>query len=133
MKVFELPPFSLITVLLVLVIGYSSPLSLAGTTHNHRSGMFVGAGDHNAEGSVELKGHSLTLSNIVVDKVPDGRVYLTKDAVYDSGIELGKLEKFSGTVNFSIPKDVNPDDYNSVLIWCKKFSVEIGHALFKSE
>ena len=34
-------------------------------------------------------------------------------------------------VKYSIPADVDPSDYDSVVIWCKKFDVEIGHASFK--
>ena len=105
-----------------------SHTSLAGDMHHQRVGMLTGAGGHNAEGSVNLEGHTLILSDLTVDKVPDGRVYLTTDADFTSGVELGRLTQFSGSVNYSIPDGVNPDDYNSVLIWCKKFSVEIGHA-----
>ena len=117
---------------LVFILGNINSATFAGEMHSHKTGSFVGAGGHDASGSVDLKGHSLTLSNIEVDRVPDGRIYLTNDADYDSGIELGKLIKFSGTVKYAIPSNVNPDDYNSVLIWCKKFSVEIGHADIKS-
>ena len=116
---------------LVFILGQMNLASFAGEMHSHRMGMLAGAGGHDAEGSVDLKGHSLTLSNIDVDKVPDGRVYLANDANYESGVELGKLTQFSGTVKYSIPENVNPEDYNSVLIWCKKFSVEIGHADLK--
>ena len=113
---------------LVSTFGQAVPPGYAEKMETHMTGTFVGAGSHNAAGSVMLKGHALTLSDIKVDKVPDGRVYLTNDADYESGLELGKLTQFSGTVEYTIPAKVNPADYNSVLIWCKKFSVEIGHA-----
>ena len=124
--------FKLLSAILFLsVLLFSSQwstTSLAGDMHHHRGGTLSGAGGHQAEGSVNIEGHSLVLSDMTVDKVPDGRVYLTNDADYESGVELGRLTQFSGNVKFSIPEDVNPDNYNSVLIWCKKFSVEIGHA-----
>jgi hypothetical protein len=44
------------------------------------------------------------------------------------GVELGKLNQFSGTVSFDLPMGVNPEDYDSVVIWCKQFKVEIGRA-----
>ena len=116
----------------VFILGQLNLVTFAGEMHSHRMGMLAGAGGHGAEGSVDLKGHNLTLSNIDVDKVPDGRVYLANDANYESSVELGKLTQFSGTVKYSIPENVNPDEYNSVLIWCKKFSVEIGHATLKT-
>ncbi|MEO6666925.1 MAG: DM13 domain-containing protein, partial [Nitrospiria bacterium] len=99
-----------------------------------QKGMFIGAGDHHATGAATLaKDKSgnpiLLMADIKVDKVPDGRVYLAKDGDYTNGVELGKLTQFSGTVQYAIPASVNAADYNSVVIWCKKFSVEIGHAM----
>lgn len=97
--------------------------------------MLTGAKDHHASGTVEIAkdkmGKSvLVLTDLNVDKVPDGRVYLAKDGDYTKGVELGKLKQFSGKVEFAIAAGVNPGDYNSVVIWCKKFSVEIGRASF---
>lgn len=117
---------------LVWLLAQTSFVSFAGELHKQRMGVLAGAGGHQAEGSVHLQGHRLILSNIDVDKVPDGRVYLTTGADYKSGVELGRLTHFSGTVEYSIPAAINPDKYNSVLIWCKKFSVEIGHADLKA-
>ncbi|MBI3606901.1 MAG: DM13 domain-containing protein [Nitrospirae bacterium] len=94
-----------------------------------------GAGSHHAAGTVSLtnnKGGSpmLLITDLTIDKVPDGRVYLAKDGDYTKGVELGKLTQFAGTVQYAIPANVNAADYNSVVIWCRKFSVEIGHAMF---
>ena len=97
--------------------------------------MLSGSDGHHASGKVSFamgmnNKHVLTLSDIKVDKVPDGYVYLTKNADRMHGVELGMLKQFSGTVSFDLPDGVNPDDYDSVVIWCKKFSVEIGRAYF---
>jgi len=43
---------------------------------------------------------------------------------------LGKLEQFTGDVRFPIPENTMLDDYDSVVIWCKKFDVGIGKATF---
>ncbi len=98
-----------------------------------RTGMLAGAGSHYAAGTAYLtkdqSGHmTLNLTEIRVDRVPDGRVYLAKQGDYRTGIELGKLTQFSGTVDFPIPGTVNLEEYDSVVIWCKKFNVEIGRA-----
>lgn len=69
-----------------------------------------------------------TLSDIKVTEVPDGYVYLTKNADWMHGVKLGMLKRFSGSVSFDLLMGVNPEDYNSMAIWCKKFSVEIGRA-----
>ena len=97
--------------------------------------MLSGADGHHAAGTASIttdhRGKQmLSLSDLEIDKVPDGRVYLAMDGDYRKGIELGKLTRFSGHVEFSIPDGTNVDDYNSVVIWCKKFDVEIGHATF---
>jgi hypothetical protein len=97
--------------------------------------MLYGSEGHHASGRVSFamgtnNKEVLTLSDIKVDKVPDGYVYLTKNANRMHGVELGKLKQFSGTVSFDLPAGVNPDDYDSVVIWCKKFNVEIGRAYF---
>jgi hypothetical protein len=103
------------------------------TMENKADGMLMGSEGHHAAGQATLgmgMGDKtvLTLSDIKVDKVPDGIVYLTKHADHRQGVELGRLEQFSGTVSFEVPAGVNPDDYDSVVIWCRKFDVEIGRA-----
>ena len=95
--------------------------------------MLMGSGGHHAAGRVEFSmgmngAHKLTLRDIKVDKVPDGYVYLAKDGNWRHGVEVGMLKQFSGTVTFDLPDGVNPETYNSVVIWCKKFNVEIGRA-----
>jgi Electron transfer DM13 len=100
-----------------------------------RTGMLAGTGSHQAAGTASVtkdqSGHkTLNLREIRVDQVPDGRVYLTKNGDYRTGVELGKLTQFSGTVDFQIPGTVNLEEYDSVVIWCKKFNVEIGRASF---
>ena len=97
--------------------------------------MFYGSEGHHASGRVSFamgmnNKEVLTLSDIKVDKVPDGYVYLTKNADRMHGVELGKLKQFSGTVSFNLPAGLNPDDYDSLVIWCKKFNVEIGRAYY---
>ena len=99
---------------------------LSGTDGHHASGkVSFGMGMNNMQ--------VLTLSDIKVDKVPDGYVYLTKSADRMHGVQLGRLKQFSGTVSFDLPAGVNPDDYDSVVIWCKKFKVEIGRAYFSKK
>ena len=99
--------------------------------------MLMGSDGHHASGKVafgmDKNKHVLTLSDIKVDKVPDGYVYLTKNADRMHGVELGMLKQFSGTVSFDLPSGVNPDDYDSVVIWCKQFNVEIGRAYFSKK
>ncbi len=110
---------------------------MEGKMATTRTAMLVGAGSHHATGTVSVtKDHggqaTLILAEIRVDKVPDGRVYLAKNGDYRHGAELGKLTQFSGTITFPVPAGVRGEDYDSVVIWCKKFNVEIGRAFFNS-
>ncbi len=103
-----------------------------------RTGKLTGARNHQAAGTVALtigkNGRSvLTLADIRVDRVPDGRVYLAKGGDYIRGVELGRLTRFSGTVEFPIPAGIDPTEYDGLVIWCKQFNVEIGHAIFDKE
>jgi len=107
-------------------------------TGDERVANLTGAVGHNASGTVALMRDThasavLTFTDLTVDRVPDGRVYLAKNGDYTHGVELGKLTQFSGTVAFSIPAGVRSEDYDSVVIWCKKFNVEIGHAFFEKK
>ena len=99
--------------------------------------MLIGSKGHHASGKVafgmDMNEHVLTLSDIKMDKVLDGCVYLTKNADRMHGVELGMLKQFSGTVSFDLPAGVNADEYDSVVIWCKQFKVEIGRAYFSKK
>ena len=100
-----------------------------------RQAALVGAAGHHASGTAALAKDeagksSLTFSNFDVDRVPDGRVYLAKHGDHTKGVEVGKLTVFQGAVTFMIPEGTNIDDYDGVVIWCKKFGVEIGHGTF---
>jgi hypothetical protein len=121
-----------------LVTSLAPATATGGMMEKERTGMLAGIEGHNAAGKVAIEKHEggnhvLTMTDINIDKVPDGRVYLGKDGDYTKGIEIGLLKKFTGTVQFPIPPGTNPDDYDSVVVWCKKFNVGIGRAYFAKE
>jgi hypothetical protein len=118
---------------LILIPAYSTGEKMGKA----KNGMLAGIEGHNAAGKVTItKNESgktvLILTDMKVDKVPDGRVYLGKNGDHKKGIEVGLLKKFTGTVQFPIPAGTNLDEYDSVVIWCKKFDVGIGRAYFKN-
>ena len=47
------------------------------------------------------------------------------DAMY---VDLGGLRSFKGSQRYAIPAGVNLKDYQSVIIWCERFSVLISPA-----
>ena len=124
------------TTFIMLVFFFGLGLPQAHSEKTIMEGNLAGIGNHKAIGKAKIThspsgNPSLILMDISVDRVPDGRVYLTQDGDYTKGVELCKLKQFSGTVRFPVPKNVDLEDYDSVVIWCKKFSVGIGHAFFE--
>ena len=122
---------------LLMVLGLGWLPAHSGMMEAKATGMLAGIGSHQATGKVAITQDKagnpiLTLTDMAVDKVPDGRVYLANGGDPANGVEIGKLKQFSGTVHFAIPAGVNPDDYDSVVIWCKRFNVGIGLASLKS-
>ncbi len=49
---------------------------------------------------------------------------------YDEGrsVQLGELKATDGNQNYAVPADVDLDGLQSVVIWCKRFSVAFGSA-----
>ena len=100
-----------------------------------RTGSFVGAGDgiHNAEGIAKIiplqDGSSiLRLENLRVTNGPDLYVYLSPDESASDFINIGKLKANNGNQNYEIPKETDLSKYDTVLIWCRPFSVLFGSA-----
>ena len=78
----------------------------------------------------------LRLTGFETSNGPDAHVLLGKaadatdnDTVKNSGyVDLGSLKGNIGDQNYDVPADVNLSDYNSVTIWCNRFSVNFGTA-----
>lgn len=99
------------------------------------SGSFVGVGDgiHNAEGFarvVYVEGGSdvLRLENLMVTNGPDLYVYLATDKEASDFVSLGRLKANNGNQNYDIPEGTDLSKYDTVLVWCKQFSVLFGSA-----
>ena len=110
--------------------------STINTTPNTlRTGSFVGVGDgiHNAEGMVKVVplkdgNNLLRLENLQVTNGPDLYVYLATDKSASDFVSLGKLKANNGNQNYNIPSKTDLTKYDTVLIWCRPFSVLFGSA-----
>ena len=79
---------------------------------------------------------TLRLTDFATSNGPDVRVYLVaasdakdNDTVKKAGfVELGSLKGNIGDQNYDVPADVDLAKYNSVTIWCNRFSVNFGTA-----
>lgn len=103
------------------------------------TGTFVGAGDgiHNAEGMAKVitlqDGNKvLRLENLKATNGPDLYVYLATDKGASDFVDLGRLKGNIGNQNYNIPQGTDLNKHNTVLIWCKQFSVLFGSAKLES-
>ena len=100
--------------------------------------------EHETSGTAEVVRlpdgkHQLVLRDLSTSDGPDLRVWLTDQPVvegqagwrlFDDGkhLEVGRLKGTHGTLVYDLPAEVNPAEYTSVSIWCKRFSVSFGAA-----
>jgi hypothetical protein len=98
-------------------------------------GEFVGVNDgiHNAEGMAKViplddGSMILRLENFKATNGPDLYVYLATDNSASDFVNLGRLKGNIGNQNYDIPEGTDFSRYNTVLIWCKAFSVLFGSA-----
>jgi hypothetical protein len=104
------------------------------------SGSFVGVGDgiHDAQGIakvIPIEGGSnvLRLEDLVVTNGPDLYVYLSTDKSASDFVDVGRLKANIGNQNYPIPAGTDMTKYDTVLIWCRAFSVLFGSADLKAQ
>ncbi len=94
-----------------------------------RKGTFRGQSNHVTKGSVTVKGNKITLQgNFFFDGAPDPRVALGKGGRFSKGTDFAKLKKDKGKQTYTIPSKIDPSKHDTVVIWCRKFSVPLGFA-----
>jgi Electron transfer DM13 len=99
------------------------------------SGQFIGTGDgiHNAEGvakeiSLEDGRKFIRFENFKVTNGPDLYVYLATDKSASDFVDIGKLKANNGNQNYEVPDGTDLTKYDTVLVWCKAFTVLFGSA-----
>jgi hypothetical protein len=109
------------------------------TFQNMLSGNFIGVNDgiHNAEGVAKVivlddGTYVLRLENFKATNGPDLYVYLATDKSASDIVNLDRLKGNIGNQNYPIPDGTDLTKYNTVLIWCKAFSVLFGSAQLAS-
>lgn len=104
--------------------------------------------EHETTGSAEIVRladgrYRLVLRDLGTSNGPDLRVWLTDQPVvrgvagwrvFDDGrwLEVARLKGNRGDQVYELPASVNPADFRSVSIWCKRFSVSFGAADLKT-
>ena len=126
------------------VIGYTaSPLFFDVTVNEEMPaaaltipmGKFIGVGDgiHDAQGDVLIiesddGSRFLRFENFKATNGPDLFVYLATDETAEDFVNLGMLKGNIGNQNYMIPPGADLSNHDTVLIWCKQFSVLFGSA-----
>ncbi|MDH3666008.1 MAG: DM13 domain-containing protein [Paracoccaceae bacterium] len=123
MKLFA--PFLLIAAMAVAL----PQIALAGAG----SGSFTGASGHVTSGSVEViqtgDGWEVHLKDdFAFDGAPDPRVGFGQGGKFAKGTDFEPLRQNAGAQVYKVPAEINPDDFDTVFIWCRKFSVPLGSA-----
>jgi hypothetical protein len=91
--------------------------------------------EHNGSGGAELvrdgRRTVLQLRDFETDGGPDLRVYLSSDDGADDYVDLGGLKGTSGNQRYDVPRDADLDRLDTVLVWCRAFSVPFTAATLK--
>jgi hypothetical protein len=103
--------------------------------------------EHETSGTARLVrnpdgSHQVELADLDTSNGPDLRVWLTDQKVregsagwrvFDDGkwVELGRLKGNRGDQVYPLPADLDPADFRSLSIWCKRFAVSFGAAALR--
>ena len=134
----------IVGVIAVTIVGYAAgPLfydvtvneEMPASASSTQMGTFVGVGDgiHDAQGDVLIinaddGSRFLRFENFKATNGPDLFVYLATDETANDFVNLGVLKGNIGNQNYMIPPGADLSTHNTVLIWCKQFSVLFGSA-----
>lgn len=86
-------------------------------------------------------GYELRLEDFASDSGPDIFIYLSsaKNPTTDSAVKnarnanLGPRKALRGNQSYRLPKGVSPEHFNSVIIWCRTYSVMFGAAALERQ
>ena len=97
------------------------------------SGSFTGLSNHVTKGDVSVvktdAGWEVHLKDSFwFDGAPDPRVGFGKNGKFVDPTDFEPLRNNAGAQVYKVPADINPEDFDEVYIWCRKFSVPLGVA-----
>lgn len=96
-----------------------------------------GTQGHPAEGEMKVfhngSHHVIRFEDFKTINGPQLHVYLAKDLEATEFIDLGPIRGTEGNVNYSVPADVNLEDYKYVMHWCVPFKVLFNYAELPGE
>lgn len=95
---------------------------------NTRSGIFMKVEDrYDVNGSATLENGMLKFSDdFEISNGPDLFVHFGKDGEYDREARIGKLKNIRGEQEYTVPIELNAEDFNEIWVWCRAFGVGFG-------
>ncbi len=95
-------------------------------------GNFV-ASAHEVAGNVKIireagRGDYISFEDFETVNGPDLFIYLATDTTAEDFVNLGEIKATRGNVNYEIPAGTDLEKYDTVLVWCRAFSVLFSYA-----
>jgi len=89
---------------------------------------------HDVEGQAQLirvgDDYTIRFENFKTINGPDVNIYLATDTTAEDFVDLGDIRATEGNVNYEVPAGTDVEKYDTVLVWCKDFSVLFSYAEF---
>lgn len=87
---------------------------------------------HDVEGRAQLikigDEYTVRFEDFKTINGPDVQIYLATDTSADDFVDLGDIKATDGNVNYVVPAGTDVQKYDTVLVWCKAFSVLFSYA-----
>jgi len=101
-----------------------------------RSGQFSGENNHVVTGGVSIVDHNggkaVRLGpDFFLDGAPDPKVGFGQGGRYVDGTLIGKVTSNTGAQLFPIPAGMSVAAFDTIFIWCERFSVSLGKAALR--
>lgn len=104
-----------------------SAIALSLTGLSAQAGPMSGSGSYKASGSAKVSGNAVKLgSNFRFSGGPD--VYVAVKRKGKKMRLIGKLRKNSGAQSYKLPSGTKKADVEKILLWCKRYNVQMGSA-----
>ena len=101
-----------------------------------RSGTFTGENNHTVTGGVSIVDHqggkAVRLGpDFYLDGAPDPKVGFGRGGRYVEGTLIGALSSNTGEQVFAVPAGMDISGFDTVFIWCERYSVSLGKAAIR--
>ncbi len=99
-----------------------------------RAGTFSGLSNHVTTGGVTVVktdggGYEIKLSrDFFFDGAPDPRIGFGKNGKFVDLTDFEPLQKNEGAQTYSVPASIDASEFDTIFVWCRKFSVPLGSA-----